>query len=56
MLSELRKEWDAQQHGTATKHQQHHNTSTQIDSTSFPNESDDEDSVLNKKLRRKRKK
>ncbi|XP_065371873.1 ATP-dependent RNA helicase SUV3 homolog, mitochondrial [Calliphora vicina] len=57
MLSELRKEWDAQQHGFASKQQQHHqNTSNQADSTNSPNDSDDDDSVLHKKMRRKRRK
>lgn len=56
MLSELRKEWDAQQYGAASKQQHHHINSTQIDSKNLPNETEDDDSVLNKKLRRKRKK
>ncbi|KAM7360973.1 suv3 RNA helicase [Cochliomyia hominivorax] len=52
MLSELRKEWDAQQQSSSSK-QQNQNSSNQSD---IPSDSDDDDSVLHKKMRRKRRK
>lgn len=54
MLSELRKEWDAQQHGLSSKHQA--NTSNQADLSDNTGDYNDLDPVFNKKLRRKRKK
>lgn len=52
MLSELRKEWDAQQQSSASK--QHQHTSNQLDKSN--DSDDDDDSALHKKMRRKRKK
>ncbi|XP_013113540.2 ATP-dependent RNA helicase SUV3 homolog, mitochondrial [Stomoxys calcitrans] len=53
MLSELRKEWDAQQQ--ALKHKEQ-NQDNQSKTDEFPNDSDDDDSTYNKNMRKKRRK
>lgn len=53
MLSELRKEWDTQQHNMSSKKKEGRDL---VASVEYLNDSDDDDKSINKKLHRKRRK